>query len=57
MAAPTGKSLTSRVRAMGILDRPISPSLIGTLRRACLDHVLIFGEAHLRRILYAYAAY
>jgi Integrase core domain len=31
--------------------------LIGTLRRECLDRVLIFGEAHLRRILFAYAAY
>jgi len=46
---------------MGIRDRPISPgapwqngiakSLIGTLRRECLDHVVIFGEAHLRRVL------
>jgi hypothetical protein len=55
------------VRAMGIRDRPISPGspwqnghvgrLIGTLRRECLDRVLIFGEAHLRRILFAYAAY
>jgi hypothetical protein len=25
--------------------------LIGTLRRECLDRMLIFGEAHLRRIL------
>ena len=31
--------------------------LIGTLRRECLDRMLIFGEAHLRRILSAYAAY
>jgi transposase InsO family protein len=52
---------------MGIRDRPISPAspwqngyaerLIGTLRRECLDQVVIFGEAHLRRILSAYAAY
>ena len=52
-----GHVFTSRVRAMGICDRPISPGapwqngyverLIGTLRRECLDHVLIFGEAHL----------
>src|SRR5204863_4769873 len=31
--------------------------LIGTLRRECLDRVVIFGEMHLRRILSAYAAY
>ena len=58
---------TSRVRAMGIRDRPISPRspwqngyaerLIGTLRRECLDQMVIFSEAHLRRILSDYAAY
>ena len=52
---------------MGIRDRPISPGspwqngyaerLIGTLRRECLDHVVIFGETHPRRILSAYVAY
>jgi transposase InsO family protein len=52
---------------MGIRDRPISPRspwqnghverLIGTVRRECLDRMLIFGESHLRRILFAYAAY
>jgi hypothetical protein len=52
---------------MGIRDRPISPQspwqngyaerLIGTLRRECLDQMIIFGETHLRRILSAYAAY
>jgi transposase InsO family protein len=49
-----GSAFTSRIRAMGIRDRPISPRspwqnpyverLIGTLRRECLDHVLIFGD-------------
>jgi transposase InsO family protein len=52
---------------MGIRDRPISPGspwqngiaerLIGTLRRECLDHVIVFGEGHLRRALSTYAAY
>src|SRR6266404_208800 len=52
---------------MGIRDRPISPRspwqnayverLIGTLRRECLDHVLIYGERHLRRILTLYSLY
>jgi transposase InsO family protein len=62
-----GHAFTSRVGAMGIRDRPISPGspwqngcaerLIGTLRRECLDQMLVFGEAHLRRVLSAYAAY
>jgi transposase InsO family protein len=62
-----GQAFTRRVRAMGIRDRPISPSspwqnpyverLIGTLRRDCLDHVLIFGERHLQRILTLYSLY
>jgi len=52
---------------MGIRDRPISPRspwqnpyierLIGTVRRECLDRVLIFGEAHLRPFLSSYAVY
>jgi transposase InsO family protein len=62
-----GHAFTSRVRAMGIRDRPISPRspwqngvaerLIGTLRRECLDQLVIFGEAHLRRVLAAFADY
>jgi transposase InsO family protein len=62
-----GHVFTSRVRAMGIRDRPICPGspwqngcaerLIGTLRRECLDQVVIFSEMHLRRVLSAYAAY
>jgi hypothetical protein len=31
--------------------------LIGTIRRECLDHMIVFGEAHLRRILSKYAVY
>ena len=52
---------------MGIRDKPTASAspwqngfaerLIGTLRRECLDQILIFGEAHLRRVLSAYAAY
>ena len=62
-----GQTFRLRVRAMGIRDRPISPGspwqngyaerLIGTLRRECLDQMVIFSEAHLRRILSGYAAY
>jgi hypothetical protein len=62
-----GQAFIRRLRAMGIRDRPISPQspwqnpyaerLIWTLRRDCLDHVLIFGEPHLRGILSLYAGY
>jgi transposase InsO family protein len=62
-----GHVFTARLRAMGIRDRPITPAspwqngiaerLIGTLRRECLYQIVIFGEAHLPRVLSAYAAY
>ena len=62
-----GKVVTRRLRAMGIRDQPIAPRspwmnghaewLIGSIRRECLDHVVVLGEAHLRRILTTYAAY
>jgi hypothetical protein len=31
--------------------------LIGSIRRECLDHVVVFGESDLRRILACYASY
>jgi hypothetical protein len=29
--------------------------LIGSIRKECLDQVIVFGEAHLRRVLKRYA--
>ena len=62
-----GAVVTRRLRAMGIRDKPIAPAspwqngfaerLIGSIRRECLDHIIVLGEAHLRRILKNYAAY
>jgi transposase InsO family protein len=56
-----GAAVTRRLRAMGIRDKPIAAGspwqngyverLIGTIRRDCLDHMIVFGEAHLRRTL------
>jgi transposase InsO family protein len=31
--------------------------LIGSIRRECLDHIIVSGDAHLRRILAEYTAY
>ncbi|GAC1334678.1 MAG: integrase core domain-containing protein [Beijerinckiaceae bacterium] len=62
-----GAIVTRRLRAMGIRDKPIAPAspwqngfaerLIGSIRRECVDHIIVFGEAHLRRILRSYAHY
>jgi transposase InsO family protein len=62
-----GAVVTRRLRAMGIRDKPIAPAspwqngfaerLIGSIRRECLDHIIVLGEAHLRRILKSYARY
>src|SRR5437763_15119138 len=38
-------------------QNPYVERLIGTIRRECLDHMIVFGEAHLGRILGRYAAY
>ena len=62
-----GAVVTRRLRAMGIRDKPTAPAspwqngfaerLIGSIRRECVDHFVVLGEAHLRRILRAYARY
>ena len=62
-----GEVFTWRVRAMGIRDRPTSPRspwqnayaerLIGSIRRECIDHVVVLGERHLRHMLPSYMGY
>ena len=62
-----GQAVTKRLAAMGIRDHPTAPRspwknghaerLIGSIRRECLDHIVVFGEGHLRRILAGYARY
>jgi len=62
-----GPLFTRRLWAMGIRDRPITPRspwqngyverVIGSIRRECLDHVVIFNAAHLRRVLKTYTEY
>jgi hypothetical protein len=38
-------------------DLTMPERLIGSIRRECLDHIIVSGETHLRRILISYAAY
>src|ERR1700676_5060950 len=55
-----GAVVTRRLRAVGVRDKPIAPAspwqngfaerLMGSIRRECLDHIIVSGEAHLRRI-------
>ena len=62
-----GTVVTRRLRAMGIRDKPAAPAspwqngvverLIGSIRRESVDHMIVLGEAHLRRILKSYARY
>jgi len=65
--AAYGHAVRRRLQAMGIRDRPTAPRspwqnayaerLVGSIRRECLDHIIVLGEVHLRRILKAYASY
>jgi transposase InsO family protein len=38
-------------------QNPFVERLSGSIRRACLDHVLVLSESHLRRILIGYFVY
>jgi transposase InsO family protein len=62
--ASYGSEFCKRVDAMGItavVTAPRSPwqnayveRVIGSIRRECLDHIVIFNERHLRRVLSSY---
>ena len=62
-----GARFRGRVTRMGIeevITAPRSPwqnpyceRMIGSIRRECLDHVIVLGQMHLRRILKSYFAY
>src|SRR5207244_11436432 len=65
--AISGDAFTRRIADMGIREvllaprapwqNPFAERLIGSIRRECLDHVIVLNERHLRRLLRAYLAY
>ncbi len=62
-----GVEFSSRVQSMGIREvktaprspwqNPYAERLVGTLRRDCIDHVIVLSENHLRRLLRLYLVY
>jgi hypothetical protein len=62
-----GQIFRDRVQAMAIEEVVTAPRsqwqnayverIIGSIRRECLDHVVVFDERHLRRVLSAYFRY
>jgi transposase InsO family protein len=62
-----GEIFIRRLRSMGIRDRPTSARspwqngyaerLIGSIRRECVDHIIVVGERHLRHVLLSYMNY
>jgi len=62
-----GETFHRQARALAVEEVPTAPQspwqnpyverVIGSIRRECLDHVIILGASHVRRILSGYAAY
>ena len=62
-----GEVVKRRLRGLGIRDRPTAPRspqqnayverLIGSVRRECVDHVIVLGQHHLHRLMSEYASY
>jgi putative transposase len=62
-----GECFRHRLQDLGITEvltapqspwqNPFAERLVGSIRRACLDHVIVLGEKHLRRILKSYFDY
>lgn len=62
-----GERFRRRVRSFGIEEvliparspwqSPYVERLIGSIRRECLDHVIVFNACHLKRLLSSYLAY
>ena len=62
-----GKEFRTKVEAMGMEEVKITPyspwqnpfaeRVIGSIRRECLDHMIILGESHLRRVMQEYVDY
>jgi len=62
-----GNRFRKCLRGLGVKDRPSAPRspwqnpyverVIGSIRRECLDHVIVLNERHLKRVLRGYFAY
>src|SRR5262245_44098008 len=62
-----GNVFVRRVKGLGTTEilivpqapwqNPFAERVIGSIRRECLDHVIVFSERHLRRLLRNYLAY
>jgi len=62
-----GDAFVRRVKALGMSEvliaprapwqNPLAERVIGSIRRECLDHVIVINERHLRRLLRRYLAY
>jgi len=62
-----GEQFRRQAKALRIVEMPTAPRspwqnpyaerVIGSIRRECLDHLMVLGERHLRRILSGYVAY
>jgi len=56
VASCHGHPRSTNCSAIALAER-LSERLIGSIRREMLDHVIVFGEGHLRQLLRSYMTY
>src|SRR5262245_64616248 len=56
-ASSDGHTRSADRTTVTVVERMCAERLVGSIRRGCLDHLVVFGERHLRHLIKSYQKY